>query len=119
VADDFAEIIERRIGTIQGFVDSALRAETTRDMTAYSGYAQAALVELKEYLEARMDDGGVAYRHVPAVKAAIGALEDVWESAEGVAVPADPEGVHARVVDLSAAWDAALVQLRGALSSEL
>jgi hypothetical protein len=118
MADDNQLTVEHRLSTIEGFIDSALDAKTTRDMTTSAGYAQAAAVERKEYLEARLDARAYEDRRVPAIRAAIGGLSGAVDSAQKVVLGTDPPSMHARVVDFKSALDAALAQLREALSIE-
>jgi hypothetical protein len=119
VTDEGKAVVERRVSTLEGLIDSALNAKTTREMTTSTGYAQAAAIELKEYLQSRLDNSGFADHQSPAVQAAIDALAGTWESAEKVGLGTDPTSMHERVLDFKTDLERALAQVREALSSEL
>jgi hypothetical protein len=113
-----AQVVEQRLHRLGKLIESALEAETTRDITTYAGYAQAAAVELQEFLRARIDDGAFEDHRIPAVQSGADLLSQAAETAQKVGLGTDAPSMHQRVLDFKADLDRAISQVQRAMSYE-
>jgi hypothetical protein len=100
---------------MQTFVDRALRAENTRDTATFAGYAQAAAVELKDFLQDGLDSNSLVNVDRGEVVHAIGAISQAVIDAEKVALGTDLSSMRQRVEDFKRALDEASGRVREAL----
>lgn len=102
--------------SLLSLIDESLAAKNTSEMATLAGYAQAAAVELKDFLQDALDAGTLADGRHEALESAIGALSQAAIEAEKVAFGTDLTSMRGRVQDFKVAAVDANRRLHEALS---